>query len=205
MTLRRSVHLLLEHPFVGRADRVLGAPEHLGAGALGLPECELGHRAADAALDSLGAEGDLVLSFALAPLLRAVGIADRHAHDGDRRVHVTDGHDSGDTAPGPHDHLAADLLPQDPVRRADVVPAFGRDRGALQAKPVLANRDSRLVDDAVLRRPAVFQREVEARKLQLDADHLRREHAQAFFQELLAGLVALEDDDRVLVPHRRAV
>src|SRR5205814_2024022 len=48
VTLRRSVHLLLEHPFVGRADRVLGAPEHLGAGALGLPKCELGHRAADA-------------------------------------------------------------------------------------------------------------------------------------------------------------
>src|SRR5205085_2636608 len=75
VTLRRSVHLLLEHPFVGRADRVLGTPEHLGAGALGLPECELGHRAADAALDSLGAERDLVISFALAPLLRAVGIA----------------------------------------------------------------------------------------------------------------------------------
>ena len=182
-----------------------GSPVVESRSANGLAEGELGYRVADAALDALGTERDLVVAFALAPLLRAVGIADRHAHDGDRRVHATDGHDSGDAAPGPHDHLAADLLPQDPVRRADVVPAFWRDRGALQAKPVLANRGSRLVDDAVLRRPAVFQREVEARKLQLDADHLRREHAQAFFQELLAGLVALEDDDRMLVPHRRAV
>jgi len=51
-------------------------------------------------------------------------------------------------------HAAADLLPENPVRRADVVTAFGRDRRGLQPEPVLADRGRGLVDDAVSRRPA---------------------------------------------------
>ena len=39
-----------------------------------------------APLDPLGAVRDLVVALAFAPLLRAVGVADRHAHDRDRRV-----------------------------------------------------------------------------------------------------------------------
>ena len=52
----RRVHLLLEHPLVDRADRVLRAAEDLRAGALRLAERELGDSAADSALDALGAE-----------------------------------------------------------------------------------------------------------------------------------------------------
>ena len=182
-----------------------GPAEHLRTGACGLTERELGDGAADAAFDALGAEGDLVVSLALAPLLRAVRVADRHAHDRDRRVDAGHGNDARDATPRAHDHLAADLLPQDPVRRADVVAPFGGHRGALQAEPVLADRGRSFVDDPVLRRPAVFEGQVEARELELDADHLRRQHPQAFLQQLLARLVAFEDDDRVLVSHRRAV
>ena len=56
--------------------------------------------------------------------------------------------------------LAADLLAQDPVRRADVVDAFGRDRRRLQTEPVLADRRGRLEHDLVLGRTAILEREV---------------------------------------------
>ena len=69
-----------------------------------------------APLDALGAVGGLVLALALAPLLGAVGVADRHADDGDREVGAADRHDAGDAAAGADDHVAADLLAQDAVR-----------------------------------------------------------------------------------------
>src|SRR5204863_5792812 len=139
----------LQQPFVGRADRVLRPAEDLRADLLGLAERELGHRAADAALDSLRAERDLVVSFAFAPLLRAVGVADRHAHDRDRRVDAPERDHSRNAAACADDYAAADLLAQDPVRRADVVPALRRDRRGLQPEAVLTDRAGRVVDDAV--------------------------------------------------------
>ena len=50
--------------------------------------------------------------------------------------------------PGADDHLAADLLAQDPVRRADVVARLRRHRRRLQPEAVLADRGRRLVHDA---------------------------------------------------------
>src|SRR5207244_2927537 len=108
-------------------------------------------RAADAPLDPLGAERDLVVPLALAPLLRPVRVADRHAHDGDRGMDAAERDHAWNAAPCAHDHAAADLLAQDPVRRADVVPALRRDRRRLQAEATLADRARRLVDDPVLR------------------------------------------------------
>ena len=152
MALRGGVHLLLEHSLVGRADGVLRAAEDLGARALGLAEGELGDGVADAALDPLGAERDLVVALALAPLLRAVGVADGHAHDRDRRVDAAERRDARDAAAGADDHLAADLLAEDAVRRADVAAALRRDRRGLQAEPVLADRRGGLVHDPVVGR-----------------------------------------------------
>ena len=195
MALRGGVHLLLEHALVGRADGVLRAAEDGGVAALGQPERVLGDRPADPALDPLGAEGRLGLAFALAPLLRPVGVADRHPHHRDRRVHAGERHDARDPAARADDHLAVDLLAQDPVGRADVVPTLGSDRRALQAEAVLADRRGRLRDHGVLRRAAVLEREVEALQLELDADHVGRERAQRFVEQLLPGLVALEDGD----------
>ena len=149
-----SVHLLLQHSLVGRADRVLRAAEDLGAAALCLPERELSDGSADPSLDSLRAERDLVVAVALAPLLRAVGIADGHPHDGDRRVHAAERDDSGYPAAGADDHLAADLLAEDSVRRADVVATLGRDRRGLEPEPVLTDRRRGLVHDSVLRCPS---------------------------------------------------
>ena len=51
--------------------------------------------------------------------------------------------DAGNAAAGPDDHLAADLLAQDPVRRADVAALLGRDGRRLQAEAVLADRRAR--------------------------------------------------------------
>ena len=79
--LGRRVHLLLQHSLVDRADGVLRAAEDLGAGSLRGLEGELGDAAADPPLDSLRAKGRLVVPLALAPLLRAVGVADRHPDD----------------------------------------------------------------------------------------------------------------------------
>ena len=104
-----------------------GPPNTFASGARGLAERELGDRMADAPLDALGAERDLVVALALPPLRGAVRVADRHPHDRDRRVDAADRDDARDPAAGAHDHLAADLLAEDPVRRADVAAALRRD------------------------------------------------------------------------------
>ena len=50
---------------------------------------------------------------------------------------------AGDPAAGADDHLAVDVLAQDPVGRADVVGALGRDRRGLQPVARLGHRDRR--------------------------------------------------------------
>ena len=82
---------------------------------------------------------------------------------------------------------------------------FGRDRRGLQPEAVLADRGRRLVDDPVVGLAAPLEREIEPRELELDPDHVGLEHAQALLQQFLSRLVAFEDDDRVLVAHRRPV
>src|SRR5262249_52214845 len=137
---------------VGRAHGVLRPAEDLRAAPLRLAERELRDGAADAALDALRSERDFVVALTFAPLLRAVGIADGHADDRDRRVNASEPGDTGDPSPGADDHAAADLLSKDAVRRPDIGSAFGRDRRGLQRKPVLATRLRRFVDDRILGR-----------------------------------------------------
>jgi hypothetical protein len=196
MPLGGLVHLLLQHPLVGRAHRVLRAAEDLGADLLRVSERELRHRTADPPLDAFRAERDLVVAVAFAPFRRAVRVADRHAHDRDRSVHAAQRDHAGDAAAGADDDAAADLLAEDAVRGADVVASLGRDRRRLQAEAVLADRARGVVDDGVLRVPAGLQREIEAGKVELDPGHVRAEHAQRLLQQFLAGLVALQHHDR---------
>ena len=47
-------------------------------------------------------------------------------------------------------------------------------------------------------RPPLLEREVEAGKLELEADDIRGEDAQRLLEQLLPGLVPLEDHDRPL-------
>src|SRR4051812_22432050 len=117
MPFRGGVHLLLKHPLVRRRDRVLRTAEDLRSRALGLAERELRNRAANGALDPLRSKSDIGVALALTPLLGAVGVTDGHSHDRDRRVHAAERYDAGDAPPRADDHLAADLLAQDPVRR----------------------------------------------------------------------------------------
>ncbi len=152
---------------------------------------------ADAALDALGAERGFVLVLAFAPLLRAVRVADRHAHDRDRRVDAAHRRDAGNAASRADDHLPPDLLTEDPVRRADVAGAFRGDRCSLQSQARLTHGLGRLVDDRVLRRSAIGEREVVAREVELGADDVRRNHAERFLEQLLPGLVSLQHDDRL--------
>src|SRR5205085_6458675 len=79
---------------------------------------------------------------------------------------------------------------------------LGRHRRRLQAQAVVTDRPRGLVHDTVLRRPAVLEREVEAGERDLDPDHVRREDPERLLEQLLARLVAFQDDDR-LEPHRR--
>ena len=196
MPLGGRVHLLLEHPLVDRADGVLGPAEDFRARSLRVPERELGNGAADAALDPLGPIGDFVLALALAPFLRAVGVTHGHAHHADRVIGASDRYDTGNSPAGADDHVPADLLAQDPVRAADVVFPLRSDGGRLQSEPGVADRCGRLVNDGVLRCATVFEREVVARKLELEAQDVSREHASCFLEQLLPGLVPLEHHDR---------
>ena len=199
MPLGRGVHFLLQHALVDRADRVLRPAEHLGAHALGQLEAELGDRAADRTLDPLGAERRLAVPFALAPLFRPVGVPNSHPNNRDRRMDSAEGSDAGNPPAGADDHAAADLLPEDPVRRADIVGSLGRDRRRLQAESRLPERRGRLENDLVLRCSARLEREIEAWEIELEPGDLGREHAERLLEQVLPGLVPFQHDDSLRV------
>ena len=75
--------------------------------------------------------------------------------------------------------------------------SLGRHGGGLEPETVVADRARRLVDDCVAGGAAVLERQVEAGERDVEADHGSIEKAQRGLQELLAGLVTLENDDRV--------
>ena len=52
------------------------------------------------------------------------------------------------------------------------------------------------MDNPVVGGAAVLERQVEAGEIDLEADHVGCEHTQRGLQELLAGLVTLENNDR---------
>ena len=119
-------------------------------------------------------------------------------HAGHRPDHARD-------APaGADDHLAVDLLAQDPVGRADVVLALGRDGRGLEPEPGLAHGLGGLGDDGVVGLAAVLEREVVVDELGLEPGDVGVEHADRLLEQLLPGLVALEDDDLEVVGHGRA-
>jgi hypothetical protein len=64
---------------------------------------------------------------------------------------------------------------------------------------VLGDRAGGLVDDSVRGLAPLLERQVEARKLELQPEHLRLEHAQCGLEELLTCLITLEDDDRARI------
>ena len=92
--------------------------------------------------------------------------------------------------------MAADLLAQDPVGAPDVAGGLRRHRRRLQPEPGFADRRGRLVDDAVFGRAPGLERQVEPRELELEPDHVGGEDAQRLLEQLLAGLVPFENDDR---------
>ena len=114
-------------------------------------------------------------------------------------MHASHGEDAGNAPAGPHDHLAADLLAEDPVRGPDVVAALGRDRRSLEAEAVGGDRARCLVHDAVGGRAPAGERQVEARQRELDPEDVRLQDADGRLEQLLPRLVALEDDDRARV------
>ena len=116
-------------------------------------------------------------------------------------MHAAERHYSGDPPAGPDDHLSPDLLAENPVRRADVAKPLRRNRRRLQPQAVLPDRGGGLVDDRVLRRAPRLEGEIEARQIQLDADHVRSDDPERLLEQFLAGLVAFEHHDRVGV-HR---
>ena len=163
---------------------------------LGQAKCELGDGTTDTSLDPLSPESHLVVTFALAPLFRAIRVADRHADDRDRRVHTAERHHARNAPTGPDDHLPADLLPQDAVRRADVVAALRCDRRCLEPETVRSNRTGSLVNDAVVGCPPGGKGEIETGEVEVQPCHLWGEHAQGFLQQLLPGFVPFQHHDR---------
>jgi len=54
----------------------------------------------------------------------------------------------------------------------------------------------RVVDDSVLGSTARLERKIESAELELDSDRIGSERADGLIEQLLAGLVSFEDDDR---------
>jgi hypothetical protein len=117
-------------------------------------------------------------------------------------VHAAERNDAGNAAARTDDHTAADLLAEDPVRRADVVASLRRDRRGLEAESVRADRLRGFVHDGVLRRAPGLQGEVEAGELDVETRDVRCEDTQRLLEQFLPGLVPLQHHDRFGV-HRR--
>ena len=54
----------------------------------------------------------------------------------------------------------------------------------------------RIPHDLIVRFPPLFQRQIEARKIQRHAQYMRIEHAQRFFQQFLPGLIPFQYHNR---------
>src|SRR5439155_13760263 len=87
------------------------------------------------------------------------------------------------------------------IWRAVVLSPLGRDRRRLDAEPARAHRLRRLVHDPVARRPAVLQRQVEPLEVERQLQHIGVQDAQGLLEQLLAGLVALQDSDAERIGH----
>ena len=98
-------------------------------------------------------------------------------------------------APSPHDHLSLDLLAQDRVGAADVVFALGRDRCCLYPVAGLDQRACGRQHDLVVRPAPVLEREVVVLELEVEPADLGSSSRMRLLEQLLAGLVAFEDDD----------
>ena len=97
-------------------------------------------------------------------------------------MHATERNHTRDPATGPHDHLSADLLAKDPVRRADIAGCLGSHGRRLEPETVFTNRAGRLVDDLVAGCAPVLEREVEPGETELDPDHGRIQQPQRRLQ-----------------------
>ena len=137
VALGRRVHLLLEHPLVGRADGVLRPAEDLRAGALGEAERELGDRSGRCAARCARCG----TRPRRRPRPRATPSRRRRRRPPCARPRSARGRRRSGTTPGMRRPVRTITWPpissrRMPVRRADVVRALGRDRRRLQAEPV---------------------------------------------------------------------
>ena len=84
----------------------------------------------------------------------------------------------------------------------DVGAVGRRDRRRLQPEARGTHRVGRLGDHRVRGLAAMFEREVECLQLELHVDDVRVDHPERLVEQLLAGLVATQDDDG---GHRQSV
>ena len=92
------------------------------------------------------------------------------------------------------DHATADLLAEDPVRRAHVVLALGVIVAAFRPSPC-SRIAAAVVDDLVLRRPPVVERKVVAVEARCRARSRPGSRTSASSRATPVGLVPLEDGD----------
>ena len=101
----------------------------------------------------------------------------------------------GDAPTGPDDDRPADALAQDAVGAPDVAGRLRGDGGRLEPQARLAHGGRGLADHGVGRGTAVLEREVEPHQLEVEPEHVGVEDPQRLVEQLLAGLVAVADDD----------
>ena len=196
IALGRGVELLFEHALVHRADRELRPPEHLGLDPPRVAEGVVGDDPAGPPADLLGAVSPFVEIVALTPLASPVRVVHRHPDHRDRRMDSRERPYARDPAPGAHNHPAVDLLAQDGVRAADVAGPLRGDGGGFDPEAKLAKRLRGIEHALVARAAPRLERHIEVFCLDLDAQDARLEQAERLAEELLAGLIAVQDGDR---------
>ena len=105
------------------------------------------------------------------------------------------GGNPGDPPARADDHGPVDALADQAVGAADVVLALRGYRRRLQPQAGLLHRGRRFGADLVFGGAPLLQREVEAIELDLEAEDIRVEDGERRLEQLLTGLISLEDDD----------
>src|SRR5262249_16808673 len=122
-------------------------------------------------------------------------VVDSHPDHRDRGMDSGQGPDARDAPAGADDDPAVDLLAQDCVRAADVPCPLRGDRRRLDPEAELAESRRRLEDTFVTGAPPLLQGQVEVAHLDTEPQDVRFEEPQRLSQQLLAGLVAVQDGD----------
>ena len=111
-------------------------------------------------------------------------------------MNSADGANARESATGSHDDARPDRIAKDSVGRTNVALAFRGDGRGFEPDVVSLQRVCGIEHHEVIGCAPVWKRKIVTFELELQSSHGWIEYAQCFDQQLLSGLIALEDDQR---------